>query len=832
MKHLYDGLRPFVTRAYLDLSSLDDDHQTIAEWKSVFVSVHGPADKKATLDVARIAHAYGIPSSDVSLDRLLMSVETAYSIIMLAASLGAVSKRSVESDTLLRSFGEQFFKEFGIANYVEHQWYGWFRNWPELCAKPVLGPLMKFAEGLADKRTVGVGDALRSVYNALFPKQLRHALGSYYTPDWLAEFTTNVALDQFAVHNGRVASNILDPACGSGAFLLQGLRHAQSPDEKVWDVLPRICGFDISPLAVQAAKTNLLLHLQPKEYSLSELVRLPVYLADSLLGLLNESTANGLFASNSRIRLLDDVVEVSDEHGTDVARDLAKLPRVCTWMDKMRTRGLRELSESILFDASIPLQCSPFDVAIGNPPWVNWENLHPTVKHLIGPLWPSLGLYDAKGMDRAFSKEDLSSLFTVATCHRYLISGGELAFVVPQSLFKSALNSRGFRKFRVGPMRVPICVEAVHDFDATRPFTGVSARPVVCVIRKGQDTLFPVPYTVWKTRSGCSGIREDMSWNEVAGCVEGEEMRAHPADPSASTAHWAVVNVRDGDDILARTGVSPYRARTGVFTGGCNAVYYLEETGGMDGGLVPVRNLIERAKRRVDEVNVRLEPTYLYPLLRGREVSVWSASPSSLILCPHTKQTKMEPVPEQQFAGEVPRTFEYLCRFRAALDERKGFVGWERGFLKTGFYAIQRIGTYTFAPYKVVWRYICPEFRVAVVEPQLCGGSVKPVLPHEKLMVLGFETAEEAYYVGGILSSTIAKAFVESRMVSTQIAPHVIAKFGFPMFDPGIPIHRKIGALCREGHERRSTLPTEPVDDLLASIDSLTCDLLAIGKTV
>ena len=40
-------------------------------------------------------------------------------------------------------------------------------------------------------------DDLKRLYEALIPAQLRHALGEYYTPDWLAEYTLRrgLALD-------------------------------------------------------------------------------------------------------------------------------------------------------------------------------------------------------------------------------------------------------------------------------------------------------------------------------------------------------------------------------------------------------------------------------------------------------------------------------------------------------------------------------------------------------------------------------------------------------------------------------------------------------------
>jgi len=56
-------------------------------------------------------------------------------------------------------------------------------------------------------------DILKGVYQKLIDLETRHALGEYYKPDWLCE--TVVRHFDFE-ENAR----ILDPSCGSGAFLV------------------------------------------------------------------------------------------------------------------------------------------------------------------------------------------------------------------------------------------------------------------------------------------------------------------------------------------------------------------------------------------------------------------------------------------------------------------------------------------------------------------------------------------------------------------------------------------------------------------------------------
>jgi hypothetical protein len=190
----------------------------------------------------------------------------------------------------------------------------------------------------------------------------------------------------------------------------------------------------------------------------------------------------------------------------------------------------------------------------------------------------------------------------------------------------------------------------------------------------------------------------------------------------------------------------------------------------------------------------------------------------------------MEAVPPEELRARAPLTYAYLEQFRAALDERRGFVGWEQRYRERAFYACQRIGAYTFAPYKVVWRYIAPTFRCAVVGPGTAGGrATRPVIPHEKLMIIPFEDADEAFFVCGALSSAPARLFVERRMVETQIAPHVIERLALPRYEAADAQHQQIAALCRAGHALRRAGDERGARDTLGAIDELIAGVLPLS---
>ena len=107
---------------------------------------------------------------------------------------------------------------------------------------------------------------------------------------------------------------------------------------------------------------------------------------------------------------------------------------------------------------------------------------------------------------------------------------------------------------------------------------------------------------------------------------------AEPVDEADLTSPWLTGRPRALKAVKQVLGTSDYQAHAGAYTGGANAVYWLEIVGERPDGLVVVSNITEGAKRNVENVQAALEPDLLYPLLRGRDVHRWQATPSAYLL--------------------------------------------------------------------------------------------------------------------------------------------------------------------------------------------------------
>ncbi len=746
-------------QATLDRTKQDEGSDAFAVWLASTLSVRGPMERKRAADRNKIGKFLGIAQEDVDLERFAFAVETYLAVRADLLVEIAIPERSPAQETESREYVLRAVSAAVHSSLDRLLSSGWILGAFDRAGPGSLDAECATAASLTSRLCTGpLFDALQADHQALIPKELRHMVGAYYTPQWLASHVVRKS-GYDGTENDLSLLSILDPACGSGVFLVaaaEELRRAVAAklldqDKARALLISNFYGMDVDALATIHAKANL-------------------RLAAIALG------------------------DASDE------------------IRSMEFPGIT-CSDSLDRTSAAPA----VDIVVGNPPWVNWEYLPPDYRSKHAMLWPELGLFALKGKERAFSKEDVSALFFAAAIDRYLVDGGRLSFVVPQSLVKSSLNHRAFRRFSLRGGAVRYEITEVDDMVALRPFEGVSNRTIVMYAKRGEKTQFPVPYHRW-LRPAKGSFAPDTS-------LVVEEL-AVPSNPEDPTSHWSTGSSATIAALTQIGGESFYRARTGLFTGGANGVYHLElKSYGSD--TATFTNITERAKRAVPQVEATLETEFVYPLLRGRELEQWQYGSEVFTLLPHTADTKMEPVAEAILKQRAPKTYAYFTQFRELLDERAGFTGWEKKVLEVGFYACQRIGEYTFSPWKVAWRYIAPKFTCAVVGPYEYDGPFlgKPVIPNEKLMTIACSCAEEAYYLCGLLSSSCAVSFIHSRMVSTQIAPHLIQGLALPEYDSCSRSHREVAQLCEAGHQ--SIKNGQAVDpSVLDRLDELGAEIL------
>ncbi|MEM4732494.1 MAG: N-6 DNA methylase [Desulfurococcaceae archaeon] len=883
------------------------------DWMRLFKQATG-YDSERLRELRELASDYGI-GGGVNYDALIFAIQTYYAFIMklLAAEVvylygggrfyksyiaeledsytsgGVEALREALSD--LESGG--VFKRFGYVNFLEGDYFSWYLG--EL-DKELADVLAEIVRRLADYEPATpqlepeqARDLLKRLYQHLVPRDLRHKLGEYYTPDWLADLLLDEAglTSENFEEMGKedlykpLQIRVLDPACGSGTFLVRYIarlrdyaREHYLEDVLVDYLLKNVVGYDLNPLAVLAARTNYLLLIAdlPKRGT----VEIPIYLADSIMvekrATLTENvyvlkTVVGEFHIPVRIvdrgllpKILSELSNALENRYSPqdfknrikyVDKDLPDselevLKGLYSALLKLEEEGKNDVWISIIRNAFAPMLKGKFDYVVGNPPWVNWENLPEEYREISKSLWSQYGLMEVRGKGLGKVKKDLAMLFLARSYDLYLKPGGRLAFLMPFTIFKTQAGG-GFRRFLATKAKI----HAVHDLVTTYPFEGAVNRTSAVVIekvcelkdigdfRKCSDSAKlieenkKIKHVVWVSEKS---VPTDMPLEEVLKIIKRYQAVMTPIVENEPSSPWMQVTEKVLPHVRKLIGKSPYRAHAGVYPA-LNQVYFVKIEERLPDGRLVITNPPESGqKKKVKQVEAVVESDLIYPLIRGRDVKRWYVDfKDRYIIVPHDPETG-RPLQEQDVKIRYPHTYQYFLTFKDELTDRSIHKLWGRG---NPFYTVYDIGSYTFAPYKVVWKNIAgaitgkAEFSCAVV------GSVsdrylgmKPIIPNVKLMLIPLNSEEEAYYLSGILNSLLTRFIVASYVIETGISTHIVDYVNIPKFDPNNPIHIRISQLSKRAHELAKCIHAEVKPDYCRELGSPKEELTQVEEEI
>lgn len=875
------------------------------QWRQQFSEVCGYEEGSPRLDVRALAKQYGVQDPKPNAFELFFSIHTYYATFIkllavqvvhyyLASKLGTtfLQVAGYTSDRLLQYLQRiergDFFaqQEIGISNFLEGDFFGWYLEvWDESVDKGirrVVSELANYSLVTLDADPDQTRDLLKKLYQNVMPKQLRHDLGEYYTPDWLAERLLN-QLGYTSEHEHRLhEKRLLDPACGSGTFLVLAIKRfkkhcADRPIREVEvlrRILANIVGFDLNPLAVITARTNYLLALGdllsvPRDFD----VNLPVYTCDSILtpslveervgdqyrmmgpeeriykfktvvgdfaipgslvsaqyvdalaGLIEECVDSKYSVEDFRKRLLQTLPLVEGKDDLDIH----VLEQLYAKIKELDERAINGIWARIIKNAFAPIFCDPFHFVAGNPPWVNWDALPDNYRELTKPIWKRYGLFSLSGWRARLGggEKDISALMTYVAIDKYLVDGGSIGFVITQTLFKSADAGQGFRRFQLGD-GVSFRVLHIDDLVEIRPFSGASNRPAVLIAKKGQSTKYPVSYTYWR-RALRASVPEDACLSQVAEVfTKRSQWFAQPISYTNQNAPWITGKRKALSAVFKVIGSSPYQAYMGVH-GWAIGIYWINLIAARPDGLLVVSNAADTGKKEVQSIQTALEPDLVYPLLRGLDVHQWQCKSEMYIILAQDPD-KRRGWDEDWMKETLPKTFRYFKQFETILRQRSGFLKYYDP-CTAPFYSMYNVGPYTLAPFKVVWRYVASDFTCAVASSYpVTGACYKCGIPDTKLVMVPTDSENEAHYLCALLSSSPVKFIVKAYVVNIQIATHILSYVQAPKFNPTDKIHQELSGLSENAHFAANAGDEASTKELEQRIDELAAQIWGLSN--
>ena len=822
-----------------------------ALWESHLSHIYGEMGGQRAVRLCEIASTLDLPTVRSWRYDALIGLETYFVLLcdMLAISammqspsryLESISTLSTKEfrkylDTVLSG---TFFEDHGLFGGRHAFEYSWVADTLTSNQTYKIQEAIRSLSNIweDDQLVLNGNDPLQEIHHSLFPKNLLHITGQFYTPQWLSDLLLSDL-------NWSPDTSLIDPFCGSGVFLLAALERAHKVGADISDTLALLCGIDLNPTACAATRANIVLYCARKKVIGKDPLYLNILGADSLApaimkgkseGHQHEMFCHGIKVDGEAVELPD----FDDPHVHHTIQNALKhygLPLQNWFLPK--ADGEEPLGTELKTleprDRRIWEQLAVFcllkaDSLVTNPPWVGWEYISRPYRDEIRDAWLAYDLFKTRGLDAAFLKEDLSTLALLSAWDLYLREKGESTVVLRPAVMRSDLNARGLRRLSLVDYGTPLELQQIREFQKMRVFPYADTETATWKIRKGIATKFPVKTLEWTPRAQRWRPSADDSLTVVHSHVWETEKVATRTQPEDYGSRWITTSRANLSEFLLVQGTNEYVPRMGVFTGGANGVFYLRPVANGSRPETGIyENVRERIKRHVPRAVVELEKSMVFPVLRGRDIQMWHQKSEVFILCPHTSTTKMYPLREDLLRETFPFSYEYFCSMKSILQDRKGFAGWEKKIKESYFYSLQRIGPYTFSPYKVCWKYIASEFTVCVVD---IDREERLLLPNDKVMFVGFDDREAAYFFGGLLSSQLVRNYINSSVTSRQVSANVLKSLSLPLFDRKEPQHCHISELCREGHLAPGSASQSGFIATQSALDKAVQELYGIPK--
>jgi len=644
-------------------------------WKAVY-----GAAANLTADVVRAVKRYA-KGMDIELktkkdvEEFLFVVETYLSILMKLLMAGVATQRGLVKAPKLSELLKPPLEAFEaldqripfLRKAFEHDAFSWFVDAAreDASAARDLGGLIRdlsLAVDAMDLSKVRI-DLLRRVYQEFFDPETRKALGEFYTNEEIVK----EVLDKVGYKGKDILDKLLlDPACGSGTFLIIAIRRFIEEAKKAklerTEILRRVTkqvvGIDIHPFAVAMARVNYLLALSDMidasvRETLGELT-IPIYWTDSLAGFTREPKVYTApiveidVAPLGRFQLpepeevpLEKVLEAikraldhkwsKERYLQEFSEDIrlkyeSILSELYTNFAKRAEEGrdsrwLPTLRNVVIVD-QLRENC---DFVVGNPPWVRVHNVY---KELRDRIEKTFNFY---GKEASWNPKFLKARIPFRRQVDYSLAFVEaaLSYLKPRGTFGFVITSNVIRSLYAGKMRETLLTQttllSIVDYSLSRVqlFERAQNAPLILIFRKEKP---PDGHKVQVEM--INRLEERKKWE-----VEQENLPLKKGDPASP---WlmappniikAMRKMQEGSDRLGDI----VSVNMGVKTA-ANDIFFIKDFQPTD-----TPNVVLAETEGGDKVRIEIE--LLRPQVRGKDIDAWTYKVEDYIIWTHDDET-------------------------------------------------------------------------------------------------------------------------------------------------------------------------------------------------
>lgn len=802
---------------------------------------------------------------------VLYSLQTTYAIIVKLIAFKVVSKiyfnkntfefadlaqsKSAVMQTKMQSLEDgEIFRTIGINNLLEGDYFSWYssnQQWNNEIYKKIVEIvqiLSKYEDKILIHEQIKTHDLFKELYQKIVPSKVRHSLGEFYTPAWLAD---NLVEEAIALNN-KNTWRLLDPTSGSGTFLIVGIQRVlegtQGLDksERLKKVIDRVKGIDLNPLSVLTGRVNYFIntaHLIEEGAQFD----IPIYLGDSSyvpepLKISNVSclgyhikTLKGyidIVLPKSAVKNTTDFSKVMTEIEFDIkslnwksvsdkikgiADQADLIPEVIEKIDELSKKFI-ELERNewngiwarIVTNFLTTASLGKFDLIVGNPPWIDWRNLPEGYRNRIKSLCIERHLFSGDGLTGGINLNVCALIANVAA-DNWLAPKGVLGFLMPQNLmllqtyegFRNFYQSNGTRLF----------FQKIFDWTRSgHPFQPVQHKFLTYFVtsdnanyKKGID----VSMFIKKPGFDIEKINEHNRFDEVRDYFRVEHKIMGQCIKTSTNFSYADTE-QELENFRVISGESKYIGREGIeFYPQELFLFEIDPDMPKRGNEIYLKNYQnERSKHKISSQNVLFEKKYVHPLIKGVNIERWHVqeTPSFVVPFPYEASFSTRvPLKLDDLRKKAPNLAKFLIDNKKSIDAQTSYNEKIIGKREKEFYALARVGKYSFAKSYVAFRDNT-KWQATVVEEvnTIWGGPKRPVFQNHAVSISEREdgnliTSDEAHFVCAILNAPITNEFIinSSDSRSFKIRPPVF----IPYYSKNILSHQKLVKLSKEAHK-------------------------------
>ena len=769
-----------------------------------------------------------------------------------------------------------------LVNLLEGDFFSWYadsRQWSEdfwSNIKEIITTLDEYSSFSLNVKYNPV-DVFKDLYMSIIPQSIRHSMGEYFTPEWLADGVITEAL--------RTISNkewsAIDPCCGSGIFIIALIKkvvgdiniNELSENEKkelLHSILDRIHGIDINPLSVLSARVSYYIAIH--QFGDVEDIEIPIFLGDSAIVPISKnidgidcyyysinnnkygalevllpksfvdkpnfgkamSDLQALVKAESANVLYSKITEDFSEKlkGSEtLMKSILQLSEDLVKLHKNKWDGIRiRITTNFMMIARL----HKHDLIVGNPPWVKWEHLPAAYTRKIKEFCDIRHIFCNDGMYGG-AQLNICALISNVSATNWLKENGVLAFLMPDSLM-SQNSYEEFRNFYTDfSKNERLYLQKLDRWCAPlRPFK-VGKKSVT---QDFNTYYYSNPIIDYKEGVKVRAIAKKKGINDllINKCLTFEEAKQYLVLTEQSAKQLAnnstqFTYVSESYDYSPIIGKTSYLYRTGVESTPFEIFKMLGEGASNKENHYRFKNkVLKTSKYKVDDIpqiGWDFPVELLYPMVEGPAIKPFTFDwGNNYHLIPYKREDTSKPISLDELTKENPEVAVYFCNHRFLLDQQSD----KSKTMHQGdeFYALSKIGPYTFAPYIVAARDNS-NFCSSVINPVMTPwGEVKQAICVKHTIIISqdvdgnFISEEESHYINAILNSSIVHSYIHSTFKTNGFSLKK-SNLCIPKFDNSNRLHNRLVILSKYATLKKNEKKRERVAELASQLYVMVC---------